>query len=297
MQYMKKNFDELLYICTYRCNKKCKFCYNDIFGKRIDRDCSESIDYYKLINTITELGVKRVYISGGEPSMRDDFIDLVNIISQRADVALFTNGLLFDKYSATEIAQLPVEEICITLYQKDLITFSAYLGELLHTIQDVQAISPTIKFNAQVMLDANYFVVKTSDGFLMAKEVLDRIIWQPLSLNQNDVGYSQTIEGMDKHCLNSILADMYASDYGLNPEHATIIRNLFDQTIGPYCRMGYNYLVLSPDNKTIRPCPHRNYPCYTLEQVKEIGPKLHDSTCVCSTCICLYYHLERKYKD
>ena len=59
---------------TSRCNLRCKMCFDQ--EKRIEKEMSFD-DLKKLIFSAIVLGVKRVNLSGGEPFLRNDLIDLL----------------------------------------------------------------------------------------------------------------------------------------------------------------------------------------------------------------------------
>ncbi|MBN1390505.1 MAG: radical SAM protein, partial [Candidatus Thermoplasmatota archaeon] len=93
-----KNMPELSMIVlesTYLCNSSCIFCYN-CWKKDYDTGPELSIDEWRPV--IQKLPpVKRITISGGEPLMRKDLPDLIDLLKERTRyVSVLTNGTLLD---------------------------------------------------------------------------------------------------------------------------------------------------------------------------------------------------------
>ncbi len=58
-----------------------------------------------LIDEASELGVERFYITGGEPMIRPDFWQLVDAITERAELAVLTNATLIKGVNAERLGQ------------------------------------------------------------------------------------------------------------------------------------------------------------------------------------------------
>jgi len=87
---MKLPIDAVLAI-TYRCNSRCKMCY--IWKKPPKKELKPE-DYLKLPETL-----KDINISGGEPFLRNDLIEIVKNIKiscPKAGLIISTNGFLHD---------------------------------------------------------------------------------------------------------------------------------------------------------------------------------------------------------
>ena len=90
---------------TDRCNLRCTYCMPaDIFGPdyaflpRIELLSFEEIE--RLARTFVDLGVQKLRITGGEPTLRRDLPELISRLAQIEgvqDIALTTNGLLLPR--------------------------------------------------------------------------------------------------------------------------------------------------------------------------------------------------------
>lgn len=95
--YEQQNEKMLFLEITNACNLNCLHCYNSS-GKKKNRELSIS-KIELIIKNFKKIGGNVVCISGGEPFMRNDIIDIVNIILDNGikDIRLATNGLLINK--------------------------------------------------------------------------------------------------------------------------------------------------------------------------------------------------------
>jgi len=84
---------------TNRCNIRCFYCHHDGI---IPQEYEMTPQEIKRISLIAKnIGIKKIRLSGGEPLIRDDIVDIVKKISslEFQDVSLTTNGTLLEKYA------------------------------------------------------------------------------------------------------------------------------------------------------------------------------------------------------
>lgn len=87
---------------TDRCNLRCQYCMPahgiDIVPKQ---ELLTFKEMYRLIRVLTELGVKKVRLTGGEPFVRKDFIGFLEMLSYNDlldAINITTNGALISHY-------------------------------------------------------------------------------------------------------------------------------------------------------------------------------------------------------
>lgn len=73
---------------TYRCNNNCYFCYTG--GPRKGQELSTD-DWKKVIDKLWESGIPQIVFTGGEPTLREDLVELVEH-SKEFVTGLVTNG-------------------------------------------------------------------------------------------------------------------------------------------------------------------------------------------------------------
>ncbi|QQR90687.1 MAG: radical SAM protein [Myxococcales bacterium] len=99
-----------------RCNEVCVHCYQ-IHGQKGEMD---TLEVKQLMDQLAELGVLFLTLSGGEVTLRKDFLELVAYArAKQFCVTIFTNGLRVDQSMAKQFAKLAVHEVQISLYSPD----------------------------------------------------------------------------------------------------------------------------------------------------------------------------------
>lgn len=91
---------------TYRCNARCKMC--DIWKKQASKSAELPADGYAALPD----SLQDINITGGEPFLRDDLIDIIRTIKQscpKARIVISTNGLLVDRIKASASGILKLE--------------------------------------------------------------------------------------------------------------------------------------------------------------------------------------------
>lgn len=102
---------------TYRCNARCHFCFlknNSLFNRSL-----KELDYLEIKNLIDSFGNKKrkFYITGGEPLLRDDLLDIIGYIKTRGhQCTLTTNGTLLGERDIDCLLKYRVDEIVISLH-------------------------------------------------------------------------------------------------------------------------------------------------------------------------------------
>ncbi len=99
---------------TFKCNLKCVHCLSDSGTpnkEEFDRD-----DCFRLIDQLTDLKVFQVNIGGGEPFIRDDFMDILSYAHKKGLVTcVSTNGTFIDTDIAQRLARLKMLYLQVSL--------------------------------------------------------------------------------------------------------------------------------------------------------------------------------------
>jgi len=84
---------------TNRCNVKCFYCHHDGMLPQDYEMTPQEIE--KIVKVAKEIGIEKIRLSGGEPLIRDDIVDMVSRINKIGfrDISLTTNGILLEKYA------------------------------------------------------------------------------------------------------------------------------------------------------------------------------------------------------
>jgi MoaA/NifB/PqqE/SkfB family radical SAM enzyme len=102
--------EEIHYLLGNSCNLNCDFCFWD---KRIPLPSAEITK--KILDEIIALGVKRVTISGGEPTCSPRLLEVVQTLKEAGvEIVVHTNGLTVDEVVAKKLSQF-VDRVSLSL--------------------------------------------------------------------------------------------------------------------------------------------------------------------------------------
>ncbi len=149
---------------TDRCNLRCIYCMPPEGIPLIPH--SEILSYEEIrtiVQAAAELGINKVRLTGGEPLVRAELPNLVEMLSQVEgidEVSLTTNGVLLKKY-AVELKQAGLKRVNISLdtLKDDKFQHITRLGKLKDVLEGIEAARDTdlqpVKINTVVMRGVN----------------------------------------------------------------------------------------------------------------------------------------------
>lgn len=92
--------DYLRISLTERCNLRCFYCMPEEGVQLTPKENTLAAhEIISIAKTFTELGVKKIRLTGGEPLVRNDAAYIIGELSKlNVELAITTNGILLDKY-------------------------------------------------------------------------------------------------------------------------------------------------------------------------------------------------------
>lgn len=154
----KKNFDagRLRISLTEGCNFRCPFCYNEgMMGRGAKTFNLEEIS---AILKASEGIVKRVKLTGGEPLLHKDILEIAELCSNKFPTSITTNGSLLEKifYVADKLSGISVSMHSLESQDYKKLTGSAYSPEdIIKKVLDLKKVS-------SVPISLNMVVSKTN---------------------------------------------------------------------------------------------------------------------------------------
>ena len=158
---------------TGRCNINCFYCHHDgVIPQEYEMTPSE---IERIARISQKLGIKKIRLSGGEPLIREDIVEIVKRISHLGfkDVSLTTNGILLEKY-ALKLKESGLNRVNVSFDTLNpqtykFITKSNYLEKVKNGIkQAVKVDLYPVKVNMVIMRGVNHQEVW--DMFQFCKE-------------------------------------------------------------------------------------------------------------------------------
>jgi len=117
------------YAVTKKCNLKCKHCYSDATKEQAPDELSTE-ESKRLLDDITNWGIKLLIFDGGEPLYRDDFFDIAKYGSNKGlRVVIGSNGTLIDKDMAKRLKSSGIMAVQISIDGAKAQTHDWFRGE------------------------------------------------------------------------------------------------------------------------------------------------------------------------
>ena len=173
-EYVKDNYQRpivsLRITITNRCNENCLYCHHD--GMVTSKDEMTPDELFKICKIAKNIGVKKIRLSGGDPLVRKDIVEIVEKIASLdfKDISLTTNGVLLEKY-AQDLKNAGLDRVNVSLdtLNRDTykyVTSMDYLNEAKAGIlKAVEVGLYPVKINMVIMKDINHHEVKNMFEF------------------------------------------------------------------------------------------------------------------------------------
>lgn len=127
----KRKFEYLRLSITDACNFKCNYCLPDGYQRSHDNEFLSHQEIKHLVQAFSELGTKKVRITGGEPSLRKDFSDIIASVANVEGiqkVATTTNGFRLEN-EAQQWFDAGLDAINVSIDSLDAKTFHLITGK------------------------------------------------------------------------------------------------------------------------------------------------------------------------
>ena len=147
------------------CNFKCGYCLPN--GYKIDKSDNRTFintdEIGRLAKVLSQLGVSKIRLTGGEPTVRKDFFEIVKILKKNSGIkktVITTNGYRLDKI-ANDIKNSGLDGINISIDSLNADTFKKITGhdrleEILKGIKKLKNLDfKNIKINAVLLKGVN----------------------------------------------------------------------------------------------------------------------------------------------
>ena len=160
-----RSFPYIRLSITDVCNFKCGYCLPNGYQKdnSDNRKFLDVNEIKRLAKGLSELGVCKIRLTGGEPTVRSDFFDIVKILKNETGikkVVITTNGYRLNKIS-NQISNSGLDGINISIDSLNRETFKVITGhdrlpEIIEGIRNLQNLNfQNIKINAVLLKGIN----------------------------------------------------------------------------------------------------------------------------------------------
>ena len=253
---------------TNRCNVNCIYCHHD--GMRSSRNEMTPDEIYKICQIAKRIGVRKIRLSGGEPLVRKDIVEIVSKIASIGfkDISITTNGILLEKY-AKDLKEAGLDRVNVSLdtlnsETYEFITRKDYLTEAKNGIlKSVEVGLYPVKINMVIMKGINEHEIKDMFKFCKENNIVLQLIELIESENCDDDKFSAEYHyklDMVEERLSDIADDVKErkfmqgrKKYYINGGEIEVVKPVDNSKFCANCTR----LRVTPDGK-IKPCLLRN---------------------------------------
>ncbi len=186
---------------TSRCNLNCFYCHRE--GYSTDSELTPD-EISEFAEAFRKLGIRKVKITGGEPLIRKDIIEIIEKLPEFKEISMTTNGTLLKKY-AEDLKNSGLSRVNVSLDTLDREKYRAMTrgGRIEKVIDGIEAaveaeLTP-VKVNMVVIDGFNLDEIDDMIEFVRkfkGKAILQLIELVPL--NNNFSGYFDVYSLIDK---------------------------------------------------------------------------------------------------
>ena len=158
-----REIDYLRVSVTDKCNLRCIYCMGEKDNNFLKNDEKLTDDeIYRIVKESSELGIKKVRITGGEPLVRPNLVKIVskiNSIPGIEEIYLTTNGILLadmiDELAANGLKGVNISLDSLNEERFNKVTRLGKLNKVLEAIDKSIALGIKVKLNTVIVNDIN----------------------------------------------------------------------------------------------------------------------------------------------
>ena len=253
---------------TNRCNVNCLYCHHD--GMVRSKDEMTADELYTICKIAKKIGVRKIHLSGGEPLLKKDIVEIVEKIASLGfkDISMTTNGILLEKY-AQDLKDAGLNRVNVSLDTLnretfEFITKKDYLEDAKAGIlKAVEVGLYPVKINMVIMKDINQNEIDDMFKFCKDNDIVLQLIELIESENCDDDKFSEDyhykLDDIEKE-LADIADDVREREfmqgrkkYYIDGGEIEVVKPVDNAKFCAKC----SRLRITPDGK-IKPCLLRN---------------------------------------
>lgn len=172
---------------TKRCNLDCIYCHND--GQPLEGKEELSVEAMtKICRVFNRLGVKKMKISGGEPLIREDCVEMISSLKGFDEISMTTNGVFLAE-KAQDLKEAGLDRLNISIdtlkgerYSKITRSSPSILLKVMEGLKEaVEADLTPVKIN-MVLLEINRDEIGDFVDYIRKNALQDKVVLQLIEL-------------------------------------------------------------------------------------------------------------------
>ncbi|RQD79440.1 MAG: GTP 3',8-cyclase MoaA [Methanocalculus sp. MSAO_Arc1] len=237
------------------CNLNCTYCHSE--GEEDSKKLMSTAEIQQIINAVTAYQIRSVKFTGGEPTLRDDLVEIIGSVPSHIESSMTTNGTLLADY-AHELKDAGLKRVNISLdtlrpdrYRE--ITKTDNLSDALAGIDAALDAGLTpVKLNMVLLQDINTDEVE--DFFDFVRGNRDLILQIIELMNFNDCQSHADLNGIEDDIATQATEIItrrmhHRKKYCIDGAEVEVVRPLHNTEFCAHC----NRLRVTSDGK-LKPC-------------------------------------------
>ena len=170
----ERNIDYARISLTDKCNLRCVYCMPEdkVYENNLINDTLSFNDYKFIINGLSQVGIKKIKFTGGEPLLYPHLIELIKYAHYECnidDISITTNGIGLNEI-AYELKRSGLKSVNISLdslksYKYKSITRGGNLTDVLKSINRCLELGIKVKINCVVNDDEVYDFIEMANYY------------------------------------------------------------------------------------------------------------------------------------
>ncbi len=189
------------------CNVNCFFCHME--GQPLSKNDLSPESLEKIVKAAVDVGVRKVKLSGGEPTLRKDLVEVVNRLRPHLEeISLTTNASRMSDF-ARPLREAGLDRVNVSLHTLNRETYRAITGtDLL----------PKVVEGLEATLEAGFYPVKVN--MVLLKGVNESEVWDMMEFTAERGAILQIIElqGPLHQLRSDVFWERYVAVKSLEPE-------------------------------------------------------------------------------
>jgi len=194
--------DNLRMAITQNCNMSCFFCHRE--GEATVANEMNLGEIRRIVRTAAGLGIRRLKITGGEPLVHPQILDIVSFASgEMEEVSMTTNGLLLEEY-ASPLKEAGLDRVNVSLHSLQRERFKRITGidGLERVVRGIRRARDAgllpVKLNTVVLDGLNTDEIDELISFAGRMRVFLRLIeFLPLGRARSAARYHANLDGIE----------------------------------------------------------------------------------------------------